>query len=426
MSDTTPSFHTRRSFLRTTILGGALSWTVPLFLERTFQMLGTSAASAATQVMTGKDTRILVLLQLAGGNDGLNTVVPYADDAYFKARPQIHVPASKVLRLTDDIGFHPSLRSMRTLYDEGCLGLIQGVGYPNPNRSHFRSMEIWATGSDSDRVIQEGWIGRYFDSCCEGAQPTEGISLTRELPQIFASPTPKVVSFANPEEFRTDESLAWDGDERMDGNSIGALSGGMTMISSEENHAEFLRRTALDAQVSADQIQRILKNTKHKGEYPGTRLGQSLRTVARLIAGGMTTRVYYVSHGGFDTHANQTGTHERLLKELDEAMAAFARDLRAQGNFERVLLMTFSEFGRRVKENASGGTDHGAAAPLFVLGGDVKAGIHGKHPSLVNLRNGDLVHETDFRSVYATVLERWLGVKSEPVLHRKFPVLGFV
>ncbi len=436
--------HTRRQFLRTSMLGGALASTVPLFLEKTFLCLDTMAAATTGQVTTGKDGTILVVLQLAGGNDGINTLVPFGDDAYYKARPKIALPAKDILRISDYAGLHPKLSGLRSLYGEGCLGMVQGVGYPNPNRSHFRSTEIWQTASESEQILSEGWLGRYFDNCCQGADPaTVGVAIGGQTPQAFASKTPKGVAFSNPEQFRYMKEAANDpaaADQFMRqinqppasehsslsenaGGSIGMLPGPADMDGST---VEFLQRTALDAQMSSDRILEITRKTKSTVNYPSSQLGNSLNLVSRLIAGGLPSRVYYVSQGGFDTHANQVPAHDRLIGDLDAALSAFVADLKAQGNLGRVLVLSFSEFGRRVAENASAGTDHGAAAPLFVLGGGVKPGLYGAYPSLTDLHDGDLKFSTDFRSVYATALERWLGVPSEVVLGKKFPILPFI
>lgn len=438
------SLHTRRQFLRTSMLGGALASTVPLFLERTFLCLDTLAAATTGQITTGKDGTVLVVLQLAGGNDGINTLVPYGDDAYYRARPKIALPAKDILRISDYAGLNPKLPGLRSLYGEGYLGMVQGVGYPNPNRSHFRSTEIWQTASDEGKILKDGWLGRYFDNCCRGADPgTLGVAIGGQTPQSFASKEPKGVAFSNPEQFRYMKEAANDpaaadrfvremnqpSDSEHSslkedaGGSIGMLDGPADM---EGSTMEFLQRTALDARMSSDRILEITRKTKSAVNYPVSPLGNSLNLVGRLIAGGLPTRVYYVSQGGFDTHANQTPSHDRLMGDLDAALSAFVADLKSQGNLDRVLVLSFSEFGRRVEENASGGTDHGAAAPLFVLGGGVRPGLYGAYPSLTDLHDGDLKFNTDFRSVYATVLERWLNVPSEIVLGKKYPLLSFV
>ena len=332
---------------------------------------------------------------------------------------------------------------LKALFDEGHLSVIQGVGYPNPNRSHFRSTEIWQTASDADRTATEGWLGRYFDNCCAGADPTVGVSIGDEAPQAFAARHPTGVTFSRPEQFRWRSSEPNNG--RMsaeefffrqlndangaedapaaaaDGASISALSG---RTKSDVGALDFLQRTALDAQLSSDKILAIARKYKSTVPYPQGQLAASLNIIARMIAGGLPTRVYYASQGGFDTHAGQINSHDRLMGEFNTAIAAFTSDLKQQGNFDRVLLMTFSEFGRRVAENANGGTDHGAAAPMFVFGGAVKPGLFGKYPSLTDLDHGDLKFNTDFRSVYGTILDRWLKAPSELVLGRKFPQSG--
>ncbi|MEP7249316.1 MAG: DUF1501 domain-containing protein [Spartobacteria bacterium] len=437
MNSTT--LHTRRKFLRTSILGAAASWTLPIFLEKTFFTLDAMAADSATQITTGKDGTILVVLQLAGGNDGLNTVIPFADDAYHSARPVLALPGNKILRLNAYAGLNPKLTGLKSLFDDGHLAVVQGVGYPNPNRSHFRSTEIWQTAADANQVESEGWLGRYFDSCCGGSDPTVGVAIGGAAPQAFTARTPTGVVFSRPAQFRIKSDGAGMSDEEIffrqlnqpeegglaapEGGSIGAIPG---RTESNLSASDFLQRTALDAQISSDKILAIARKAKSKVPYPHTRLASNLNVIARMIGGGLTTRVYYASQGGFDTHAGQINAHDRLMTELNDALTAFVADLKAQGNFERVVLITFSEFGRRVQENANGGTDHGAAAPMFVLGGKVKPGLFGKYPSLTDLDSGDLKFNTDFRSVYATVLEDWLHAPSEKVLGRKFPTLPLV
>jgi uncharacterized protein (DUF1501 family) len=438
------TLQTRRKFLRTSVLGAAATWTLPVFLEKTFFTLDALAAGALTQTATGKDGTILVILQLAGGNDGLNTVVPFADHAYHRARPKLALPPEKVLKLNSAIGFNPQLTGLKSLYDSGQLAVVQGVGYPNPNRSHFRSTEIWQTASDADRVENEGWVGRYFDNCCSGADPTIGLAVSDQTPQAFSAKVPTGVTLSRPEQFRWKASTGADGKPlteeeafyrqligdaegrpavSTDGNTISSLPGS---AHNEAGVEDFLRRTAWDAQISSDMILAIARKYKTNMPYPQSPLGASLNLIGRMIAGGLPTRVYYASQGGFDTHAGQIGSHDRLMAVVNDAIAAFVADLKQQGNFERVLLMTFSEFGRRVAENANNGTDHGTAAPMFLLGGRVKPGLFSKQPSLTDLDNGDLKFTIDFRSVYASVLEQWLRAPSQVVLGRKFSTLPIV
>ncbi len=427
------------------MLGGALSWTVPAFLANTFSALHAEAADSATQIVTGKDSPILVVLQMAGGNDGLNTVVPFSNDFYRKARPRIAVSKKDILKITDEVGLHKSLSGFKELYDAGQLSVIQGVGYPNPNRSHFRSTEIWQTAVDSDRFENSGWLGRYFDNTCDGCDPTVAVTIGKQLPQAFASKQPKGISLDTPQNYRfinADKPGAGEMDTteasyrklNQAGEEMAAENSGDTVgsIHGAARHSgsplDFIERTALDAQISSDKIRAIANKVQSKATYPNGQLANSLKLVAQLIGGGLPTRVFYVSQGGYDTHTNQTGTHDRLLRELGDSVKAFITDLKAQGNFHRVLLMTFSEFGRRVSENANNGTDHGAAAPMFIVGEKIKAGLLGKNPSLApgDLFQGDLKFNVDFRSVYAGVLEQWLKTRSEPVLGRKFQPLQII
>jgi uncharacterized protein (DUF1501 family) len=434
------TFHTRREFLRTSVLGGALSWTVPAFLANTFAAMQAEAVDSATQVATGRDSNILVILQMAGGNDGLNTVVPYSNDHYHRARPKIGLSENRILKLSDDIGLHESLAGFKDLYDAGQLSVIQGVGYPNPNRSHFRSTEIWQTAADAEKIESSGWLGRYFDNTCSGCDPTIAVNIGRQMPQAFQAKHPVGVSLESPQSYRfmsrekgkggdmTEESYRKlnEPDAEMAENAGGSISAIHGPIQSGGSALDFLERTALDAQVSSDKIRAIASRIENQATYPASQLANSLKLVAKLIAGGLPTRVFYVSQGGYDTHTNQIGTHERLLKELGDSVKAFVADLKAQGNLSRTLVMTFSEFGRRVNENASSGTDHGAAAPMFIIGNKVKAGLLGKYPSLApaDLFQGDLKYNLDFRSVYAQVIDNWLGASSVGILGANYRKSG--
>jgi len=440
------TLQTRREFLRKTVLGSALSWTVPAFLANTFAALQSQAADSAIQTATGKDGTILVVLQMAGGNDGINTVVPYSSDHYRQARLRIGLPADKVLKLSDEIGLHPAMTGFKDLYDSGNLSVIQGVGYPNPNRSHFRSTEIWQTASDSDKYEKYGWIGRYFDNDCVGSDPAVGVAIEDQVPQSFFAQKPKGICVTNPQNYRfmpgdhprqgqpdmVEESYEKLNDIEVtpaDGNSggsIGMLPSAMPMTGGRA--IDFIERTALDAQVSSDEIRSIAARVQNQAQYPGSQLGNSLKLVAKLIGGGLPTRIYYVSQGGYDTHTNQIATQQRLLGDLGDSVKSFVQDMKAQGNMQRVLVMTFSEFGRRVSENANGGTDHGAAAPMFIVGNKVNAGLLGAYPSLApqDLFEGDIKYSVDFRSVYSAVLENWLKTKSAPILGRQFDMLPVV
>jgi uncharacterized protein (DUF1501 family) len=440
MSRSPRLLQTRREFLATGIKGLGLvaaSSFVPAFVTRT-----------ARAVTPERDATILVVLQLSGGNDGLNTVVPFGNDLYYKARPTIGIPKDSTLKLNDQIGLHPSLAPLKSEFDAGHMAIIQNTGYPNPNRSHFRSMEIWHTAADADGPsLSSGWLGRYFDAQCAGADPHAaidnadiGVSFGKVMPQAFRNRTNVGLAIDNPDTFQwnaSGETLALahaqevifsrlnqpGGVEASPMSSMATLGG---ISDSEPETLDFLRHTAMNAMLAGDRIRSILGKSKGGVTYPGSELGSQLGMIARLIGGGFPTRVYYAYQGGFDTHANQPGTHARVLADVAQAVGAFRKDLRAQQNAGRVLVMAFSEFGRRVAENGSAGTDHGAAAPVFLFGDQIKAGIHGHAPDLANLVDGDIVHETDFRQVYATILDRWLGANSQPLLGRSFGSLPVV
>lgn len=419
---------TRRVFLTRGLVLASAATTIPSFLQRS--AFGLPFAGAGMSSIPGVDEdRVLVVVQLAGGNDGLNTVVPFADPAYYRARPAIGIREQNVLKLGKNIpvGLHPQLSGFKSLYDDGLMSIVQGVGYPNPNRSHFKSMDIWHTAELSGTGT--GWLGRYFDNECCGApgddglpgqpEPMAGIAIGREAPLAMQGFKSKPIGFESADLFRwLGNDIEPDLADRYDAiNRAGADEsvGG-------ETTAAFLMRTALDAQVSSDLIRKAV-STRTAGQYPQTELGRQMAMVSSMIKAGLKTRVYYVSLGGFDTHAGQggdNGRHAQLLSTLGNAIRAFYSDLKAQGNDGRVLTMSFSEFGRRVSQNASGGTDHGAAAPMFLFGPMVKPGIVGSHPSLSDLDSGDLRYSTDFRSVYAGLLESWLKADSRKVLESTF------
>ncbi len=431
---------TRRTFLHRglTLVGAAA--TVPAFLETTALAVA-PAEGARTKSRPGvPDERVLVVVQLAGGNDGLNTVIPVRDDLYYKNRPRLGIERGKTLRLTDDLGLHPSLTGFKELHDAGLLAIVQGVGYPNPNRSHFKSTDIWSTASPDGR-LHTGWLGRYFDAQCKGQDPPDpkrGIALTSEAPLTLLGSKFAPVAFQRP------ESLTWNGAQPAPGrrrpNQRGMNAGPDTNVQQAAfdrlnaptekpagpiSELEYLQRTALDARLSAADIQKAAAG-RPAASYPVSPLANSLKTVARMITANMPTRIYYVSQGGYDTHTGQLNRHPQLLTQLGDALKAFVDDLKASGHLDRVVIMTFSEFGRRVEENASTGTDHGTAAPLFVLGSRVQPGLAGSHPSLERLDRGDLAFTTDFRSVYAAILKDWLAADAGKILGAPFPPLPII
>lgn len=416
---------TRREFLRLGSRGvGLLAFArfAPQFLVQS-----TLAAPAPE-----KDRRILVLVQLAGGNDGLNTVVPFSDPAYHALRPTLALKEKDVLGIDDNLGLHPACAPLHQLLREGRMGIIQNVGYPNPNRSHFRSTEIWESASDSDRADASGWIGRYLDNACSGpALPAfaadntpDAIHLGAEVPQAFSGALPhNTFGLAPGARAGRDDAALLERLASRPAASLGAHSG--HDHEEAENHS-FLRATLMDSIVAEKRIQKIIDANRPEAAYPGGNFAQSLRNIAGLIAAGLSTRVYFVTLGGFDTHAGQLNSHQNLLAQLSGGLAAFQKDLTARGLDDQVLTMTFSEFGRRPNENESGGTDHGTAAPLFVMGRHIQGSLHGTAPDLRLEKNADLTFTTDFRSVYATVLDRWLDSPADTILGATHPRLGFL
>ncbi|MHC4990621.1 MAG: DUF1501 domain-containing protein [Planctomycetota bacterium] len=423
--------YTRRIFLQQSVAFVSLSAAAPLFLQRSAKgMILPASAPLASQPGVPED-RVLVVVQLGGGNDGLNTVVPYGNSAYYNRRPGLAVPApgsagrnAAALPIDAElgIGLHPEFSGFKELLDEGVGAIVQGVGYPNPNRSHFASMDVWHTANAEG--TGNGWLGRYFDNACGGTPTPDGsVSIGRAAPLALMGDLHKPVSFESAELFRwLGEDLHSALKEPYDAiNRRGAFRD-----TDSESQLGFLLRTALDAQVSSERIRAAVAR-RPLVAYPGGSLSRQLQVVAAMIRDGMATRVYYVTLSGFDTHANQAGQHANLLRQAGDSLRAFYRDIKRQGNSGRVLTMVFSEFGRRVGQNASGGTDHGTAAPMYLVGDMVKPGLLGRHPSLTNLDQGDLKYNVDFRSVYATVLEDWLGTDSGSVLgdlYRRAQVLA--
>lgn len=383
-------------------------------------MHGLSALEGGLGLPPGKDEKVLIIVQLSGGNDGLNTLVPFGDPEYAKARRRIGIPKKDVHQIAPGIGLHPSLKGMAELYKAKKLAVLQAVGYPNPNRSHFKSMDIWHAADPTARDLRHGWLGRALDEVERNAAniPELSINFAENPPLSLNGLHYKPVSFRDPFSYR----FAGSKDQEKAFKKI-SDEAGETKLSVLES----LRRTAVDAEKSSLSVRSKAQAYKTPVKYPRSQLSSSLRTVAGLIAGGLPTRVYYCYHNGFDTHAGQVGRQANLLAQMDQALAAFQKDLARLGLEDRVCLMAFSEFGRRVKENQSQGTDHGTAGVSFVLGGAVHGGLYGEPPSLTDLlRGGDLKHGIDFRSLYADLLEGSLGVDSQKVLRGKFDKLGLL
>ena len=407
---------TRREFLRHSSRGiGLLAFSrfAPAFLVNS-----TLAATPAPE----KDRSILVLVQLAGGNDGLNTLIPYENADYYRLRPTLGIPKDKVLRTSDTVGLHPSCTSLQGLFQDGKLAIVQNVGYPNPNRSHFRSTEIWETASDTDSYLGTGWIGRYLDNTCAGAPSGDHDPLAVHANTLNGEPE----TFVGAQDHPTFGMTAYGGGRRDSEETRRLLETVANDPAGADSEVSFLRHTLMDTLVTENKVQQVLGNYRSDTTYPGNPFATSLKNVAALIASGMPTRVYFVTLNGFDTHFNQVPTQANLLKQLSDGLAAFQKDLEEHKLDGQVTTMTFSEFGRRASENESKGTDHGTASPLFVLGSRVKGGLHGTAPALNIPKNQDITFSTDFRSVYATMLENWLGSPSDAVLNGKFGKLPII
>ncbi len=400
---------------RSKFLIGAVSGLV--VVGNTQHVFARALADTLPAELSGSD-RVLVLVNLQGGNDGLNCVVPHGDPQYYQVRPSLAVARGDVLNIDGHIGLNPNMKSLKTMYDAGQVAIVQSVGYPNPDHSHFRSTEIWQTAVP-ERYEHTGWLGRYLDQAdLPKNNLFNAVAVAQVLPEVLVADRTDVPAIAqvngygligdrNSAARMTYARLV--NDDRLPFNSPY-----LSHVAEIEDHA----------QKGSEELPKLIAGYKPAGAYPATPLGRSLSLAAQIVGSKTGTRVLYVQHGSFDTHVSQKATQDRLLGQFSDAMKAFYDDLAAHGNAKRVLTMTFSEFGRRIGENASRGTDHGEASPLFLVGGGVKGGVYGAYPDLTQSSMGNVRFQTDFRSVYATVLERWLGRPSEKILQARFPALG--
>jgi len=396
----------RRHFLRNTALASG-TLLVPAFLKPL-------EAIGATQLSGYKN---LVIIQLSGGNDGLNTIVPFGNDIYYQKRSTIAIKQPDIIKLNDMQGLNPSLSALKEIYDQGWMSIINSVGYPNPDRSHFRSMDIWQTGSDANQFLTTGWIGRYLDANCQNFKPYTAIEVDDTLSLAMKGAKMKGIAVQDPYKLYQTTREPFFKDLVHD-HSADNLS---------EDNLGYLYKTMIETYSSADYIQKTSKTYNVNAAYPATALGNQLKTVSKFINSGLQTRVYYVSLSGFDTHVNQQNEQSRQLKIYGDAVAAFIKDLKQSGKLDDTLVMTFSEFGRRVEQNASNGTDHGTANNIMIYGGKLnKAGIYNDAPDLAQLDNGDLKYQIDFRDVYATLLDKWLNINNSQVLTKNFAGLNFV
>jgi uncharacterized protein (DUF1501 family) len=361
--------------------------------------------------------KVLVVLQLSGGNDGLNTVIPVRNDIYYRERPGLSIAMDKALTLNSEAGLHPSLTNLKALYDEGNLAILNNVGYPNPDRSHFRSMDIWQTASNSDEYLNSGWLGRYLDAqCVDCTKPTQVLEMDDMLSLALSGDQMKGLALRDPKRLY---------DTSQDPFFKEMIQAGTH--EQAEDPTSYLYKVMSETVSGADYIFQQSKLRPSVTVYPNTEIGKNLKTIASLISSDINTRVYYVSLGSFDTHVAQQEKQEKLFNDLNDAVKPFTDDLKSNHRFEDVLMMSFSEFGRRVGENGSGGTDHGTANNMFLISGGLKnKGLLNGMPDLSNLTEGDLNQQLDFKRVYATVLNKWLQADDSKILGRKYEYLNFI
>jgi uncharacterized protein (DUF1501 family) len=384
----------RRNFLSITgtFTGGALL--LPDFLH---------AFGSQNSLVIGE--QCIVFVQLNGGNDGLNTFIPYENPLYYDFRTKIALNKDVVVGKNKGMAFHPALKDFAQMQQNGDLTVIQNVGYPEPIRSHFRSQEIWQTATDSNKYINEGWLGRYLDLQCNGHQSTAGINIDSIDNLALKGMEPNSITVKDPNRFKVKS----DKEENV--------------VLSQNPQLDFVRKIANSVTEGSEEIQKALAKSKNEISYPKTGLSKNLEWIARLIKGNLNSKVYYTSLGGFDTHDNQLSIHERKLTELNDSLFSFYQDLKQAQLLQNVTVVVFSEFGRRAKDNGNG-TDHGTAAPMFIIGGNNKGIILGNNPNLANLDNGDLKHEIDFRSVYASLLQQKMNFDYSKIGINNRPVAG--
>jgi uncharacterized protein (DUF1501 family) len=392
-----------------------------LTLAGAASLMGGLAPRAAARGLNRPDnsgSRRLVLLQLSGGNDGVSTIVPHGDDAYHASRRSTRILSNEVLPIDKYRGFHPELGRFRRIYDAGRLAIVEGVGYPDPTLSHFKCLEVWHTARRAGRASGEGWISRLVDTAWAGAPSTERVvNFGSQVPYSVYSTRHPAISLKSPSAYQflgtEAEADAWSAAGRAQGKETSGALGR-------------LRRILRDAEDTSARIRSASAAYRTPVDYPDTPLAHTLKDVAALIASPMETRIFSTTYAGFDTHSGQRGVHNALMSTLDGALGAFVQDLARSEAGRDTVVLVFSEFGRRLKENGSNGHDHGKAGPMFVLGERVKGGLYGKHPSLTRLDHGDPAFTTDFRSVYATLIKDWFGTDDATVLGNKYPGLGFL
>lgn len=370
-----------------------------------------------------KKNRTLVVVQLSGGNDGLNTLVPYSQQTYYNARPALALSKADVLQLNGDVALHPSMTALQSLYDNNHVAIVQGAGYPNPNRSHYESMTIWQTASP-DETMQTGWLGRYLDTARSIDNTINAVEVDALLSPAVIGENERAMAIESLKSFKIASSRR--GGQLSDEATIEALDAIQCSSCQEYNNlVAAMMEAGLDAMTASDIVQQAASNYQTSVNYPKNDFSNRLKLAAQVVSSSLKPTIVYLQIGGFDTHANQKNTQANLLKTVSDGIAAFYQDMDSKGKSDDTLIMTFSEFGRRVHENGSQGTDHGTAEPMFLIGGRVSGGLYGEYPDLSNLdSNGDLIHTVDFRQVYASVLQDWLGTDPSQVLSSQFQKLN--
>ena len=394
----------RRKFLKQNVLASSLFF-VPSFVK-----------AFENAIKDSLGFKKLVIVQLSGGNDGLNTIIPYTNDIYYKSRPNLAIAKNDCIKITDELGINKNLAPLKHLYDKGYLSVINNVGYPNPIRSHFRSTDIWHTASDSNQYLNTGWLGRYID--IYGKKPYSGIELDDSLSLIMKGNVLNGIATKNPTILFNNTKTPYF-KKVLDSQSDVHLS---------EHNLGYLYKTMIEAKSSAKYIFETSKTYNSTVTYPNNPFGKQLKTTAQFINSRVESKVFYVSMGGFDTHVKQEKKQNKLLQTYSEAMDVFVKDLEQKDTFKDTLILTFSEFGRRVQQNAASGTDHGAANNVFIIGKNLKKqGFYNEAPNLINLdKNGDIKYTVDFRSIYATILDKWLEVDDATILNKSYSKLGFI
>ena len=394
----------RRKFLKQNVLASSLFF-VPSFVK---------AFENAIKGSLG--FKKLVIVQLSGGNDGLNTIIPYTNDIYYKSRPNIAIAKNDCIKINDEFGINKNLASLKHLYDKGYLSVINNVGYPNPIRSHFRSTDIWHTASDSNQYLNTGWLGRYID--VYGKKPYSGIELDDSLSLIMKGDVLKGIATKNPTSLYNNTKTPY----------FKKVLDSQRDVHLSEHNLGYLYKTMIEAKSSAKYIFETSKTYNSALTYPNNPFGKQLKTTAQFINSRVESKVFYVSMGGFDTHVRQEKKQNKLLQTYSEAMDVFVKDLEQKDTFKDTLILTFSEFGRRVQQNAASGTDHGAANNVFIIGKNLKKqGFYNEAPNLIDLdKNGDIKYTVDFRSIYATILDKWLEVDDATILNKSYSKLDFI